>query len=361
MSAVIGIDVGGTKVAATLLGPDGLGEHRQQPTQLATTEALIDQFVDLVGQAAGGRSYDAVGIGVPSIVRFATGEVAASTNVPLAGVALRKVLGERLGVPVYVDNDATVAALAEAHDLDLKLVSRDLVMITVGTGIGGGIVIDGRIFRGGSGGAGEIGMTLIGLAIGQDVPAPGERFPQPGSLESLSAGHAIDHAAAAAAAANPESALGRLAASGQTVRGPDAVAAAREGDEVAARVVRCWAHALGVGIANAINTFDPDEVVIGGGAIAAGDLLIDPAREIAAGYTHPGLRGRANVRFARWGATAGVVGAGLLASQELEAALARRPPGAPKDEAPVVPHPPAAPKDEAPVVPYPPAALKDEA
>jgi glucokinase len=319
MSTVIGIDVGGTKVAATLLGPDGLGEHKQQPTQLDSADALIDQFVDLVSQAAGGGSYDAVGIGVPSIVRFETGEVAASTNIPLAGVALRKVLGDRLGVPIYVDNDATVAALAEAHDEELKLVSRNLVMITVGTGIGGGIVIDGHIFRGGSGGAGEVGMTLIGLAIDQDVPAAGDHFPQPGSLEALSAGHAIDHAAAAAAAANPGSALGRLAASGHPVRGADAVGAARDGDEVAARVVRRWAHALGVGIANAINTFDPDEVVIGGGAIAAGDLLIEPAREIAAGYTHPGLRGRANVRFARWGATAGVLGAGLLASQEYEA------------------------------------------
>jgi glucokinase len=320
MSTVIGIDVGGTKVAATLLGPDGLGEHRQQPTQLDSAGALIDQFVELVAQAAGGTAYDAVGIGVPSIVRFQTGEVAASTNIPLAGIALRKVLGDRLGVPIFVDNDATVAALAEAHDEQLRLVSRNLVMITVGTGIGGGIVIDGRIFRGGSGGAGEIGMTLIGLAMGQDVPAPGDHFPQPGSLEALSAGHAIDHAAAAAAAANPDSALGRLAASGRSVRGADAVGAARGGDEVAARVVRRWARALGVGIANAINTFDPDEVVIGGGGIAAGDLLIDPAREIALGYTHPGLRGRANVRFARWGATAGVLGAGLLASQELEAA-----------------------------------------
>ncbi len=90
-------------------------------------------------------------------MRFETGEIAASTNIPLKGVPLRKVLGERLGVPVFVDNDATVAALAEAHDDDLNLVSRNLVMITVGTGIGGGVVIDGRIFRGGSGGAGELG------------------------------------------------------------------------------------------------------------------------------------------------------------------------------------------------------------
>ncbi len=124
-------------------------------------------------------------------MRFETGEIAASTNIPLKGVQLRAVLGERLGVPVFVDNDATVAALAEAHDADLKLVSRNLVMITVGTGIGGGVVIDGRIFRGGSGGAGEVGMTLIGLATDPDLPAAGGHFPQPGSLEALSSGHAL--------------------------------------------------------------------------------------------------------------------------------------------------------------------------
>ena len=174
---------------------------------------------------------------MPSIVRFETGEIAASTNIPLKGVQLRKVLGERLGVPVFVDNDATVAALAEAHDEDLKLVSRNLVMITVGTGIGGGIVIDGRIFRGGSGGAGELGMTLIGLATDPDLPAAGGHFPQPGSLEALSSGHALDRFAAAVAAEHPDSALGRLAASGKPVLGADAVAACRDGDADAAAAV----------------------------------------------------------------------------------------------------------------------------
>jgi glucokinase len=318
MSRVIGIDVGGTKVAAAALRADGIGKHVQQPTELDSSDALIDQFVSLVDDAAGGEPYDGVGIGVPSIVRFATGEIAASTNIPLKGVALRSVLGQRLGVPVFVDNDATVAALAEAHDEQLKLVSRNLVMITVGTGIGGGIVIDGRIFRGGSGGAGELGMTLIGLETEPDVQEPGDHFPQPGSLEALSSGHALDRFSRAVAAAQPESALGRLAASQGAVSGADAVRAADAGDNDAAGAVRRWAHALGVGVANAINTFDPDEVVIGGGGAAAGEMLLKPAVEIARGYVHPGLQERINIRLARWGPEAGVVGAGLLAVHELE-------------------------------------------
>ena len=126
---------------------------------------------------------------MPSIVRFETGEIAASTNIPLAGVPLRKVLGDRLGVPVFVDNDATVAALAEAHDEDLKLVARNLVMITVGTGIGGGIVIDGRIFRGGSGGAGELGMTLIGLALRPRRAGAERALPAAGIARGAGVGH----------------------------------------------------------------------------------------------------------------------------------------------------------------------------
>ena len=318
MTTVVGIDVGGTKVAATLLGPGGMGEHQQQPTKLGSGEELIDQLAEIVAAAAASESYEAVGIGVPSIVRFETGEIAASTNIPLEGVPLRKVLGERLGVPVFVDNDATVAALAEAHDQDLRPAARNLVMITVGTGIGGGVVIDGRIFRGGSGGAGELGMTLIGLGCEPDLDPASDHFPQPGSLEALAAGTALDHFAQAAAKQSPDSALGRLAGSGHPIVGADAVAAAREGDPAANAAVRRWAHALGVGIANAINTFDPDEVVIGGGAATAGELLLGPAAEFAAGYVHPGLQGRARIRLAHWGATAGVLGASLLAAHELE-------------------------------------------
>ncbi len=96
-----------------------------------------------------------------------------SVNVPLADVPLREVLGERLGVPVFVDNDATVAALAEAHDEQLRPVIRHLVMITVGTGIGGGLVLDGRIYRGSHGGAGELGHTIVGLDPSGGVPSPG--------------------------------------------------------------------------------------------------------------------------------------------------------------------------------------------
>jgi glucokinase len=314
---VIGVDLGGTKVALALLRGSSLGESQLEPTDLSSASALIDQLVAMVENARD-DSLDAVGIGVPSIVEFATGRVVSSVNIPLADVPLREVLGDRLGVPVFVDNDATVAALAEAHDEHLRLVARNLVMITVGTGIGGGIVIDGRIFRGATGGAGELGHTLVGLGLEASVPMP-TGFPQPGSLEYEAAGHALDRLAHDCAGREPDSALGRLRAEGQPVLGAEAVAAAREGDAAAARIVEIWGQRLGIGIANAINTFDPDEVVIGGGAAQAGELLLAPARRVADGYVVPGLRGHANVRLAWHGVRAGVLGAALLAAQELEA------------------------------------------
>jgi len=313
VSTVIGIDLGGTKVAAGLLTEDDRGTNVADsvvhPTELSSTEALLDQLTAIVGEAAAGARLDAVGIGVPSVVDFATGTVVSSVNIPLANVPLRAVLGERLGVPVFIDNDATVAALAEAHDESLKPAAHNLVMLTIGTGVGGGIVLNGRIFRG-TGGAGEFGHTLIAMPLDDaaDLPVASETFPQIGSIEHWASGHALDRLA--------------VRVLGEGSHGVDLVSAARVGDAPAAAAVRRWAHAIGIGIANAINTFDPDEVVIGGGAAAAGDLLLGPAVEFAEGYVITGLRGHATVRLARFGNRAGVIGACLLGLHEFEGAAA---------------------------------------
>ncbi len=323
MSAVLGVDLGGTKVVVACLRGREIGESRLEATDRSGSGALIDQLVALVNRI---RSDDlaAIGIGVPSVVDFETGRVVSSVNIPLTDVPLRQVLGERLGVPVFVDNDATVAALAEAHDSELRLVARNLVMLTVGTGLGGGIVLGGRIYRGATGGAGELGHTLVGLGLNgaARVPSPGPVFPQPGSLEYAAAGHALDRLAAQAAGEEPDSALGKLKAGGTPVLGAEAVEAAQNGDPVAMGIVEIWAERVGIGIANAINTFDPEEVVIGGGAARAGDLLLEPAKRVALGYVVPGLGRRTSIRLAWHGVRAGVLGAALLAAQEVEAGSA---------------------------------------
>lgn len=316
MTSVIGVDLGGTKVAAAALRDRVLRPSTIRPTELGSSRALVDQLVHLVREV-GSDGLDAVGIGVPSIVEFATGKVISSVNVPLADIPLRHVLGEELGIPVFVDNDATVAGLAEAHDEELNLVARNLVMLTVGTGIGGGLVLGGRIYRGSTGGAGEVGHTIVGLDLSRDVPAP-TRFPQPISLEAAAAGHALDRLVREAAAAHPDSELGKQGAGGTPVLGADAVRAAGAGDPAALATVKLWAHRVGIGIANAINTFDPDEVVVGGGAALAGELLLGPAAEVARGYVVPGLGAQTTIRLARHGVRAGVLGAALLALHELE-------------------------------------------
>jgi glucokinase len=318
MTSVLGVDLGGTKVVVARLRGREMSESVLRPTDRSASGALIDQLVALVNQM---RSDDlaAVGIGVPSVVEFETGRVVSSVNIPLTDVPLRQVLGERLGVPVFVDNDATVAALAEAHDKNLRLVAHNLVMITIGTGVGGGIVLGGRIYRGATGGAGELGHTLVAIRSdgARRVPEP-HGFPQRGSLEFAAAGHALDRLAEEAAGEHADSALGQLKAKGTPVLGAEAVEAAQAGDPAAARIVEIWAERVGIGIANAINTFDPEEVVIGGGAARAGDLLLEPAKRIALGYVVPGLRGHTTIRLAWHGVHAGVLGAALLAAHEVE-------------------------------------------
>jgi glucokinase len=314
--AVIGVDLGGTKVAVAALRDRKLGSAVIRETDRSGPAALLDQVIAMVKEVQRDGPVQAVGIGAASVVDLETGCVVSSVNLPLGHVPLRQLLAKRLGLPVFVDNDATVAAFAEAHDEELRTVVANLVMITVGTGIGGGLVLGGRMYRGATGGAGELGHTLVGAPT---IGAATSRvaFPQPGSLEQLAAGHALDRLAAEAAAADPDSLLGRRLAQGKPVFGADVVQAARSGDAMAARVIEIWGERVGIGVANAINTFDPDEVVIGGGGAQAGELLLEPVRRMAHAYVLPGVGRRTRIRLARHGVRAGILGAALVALHEL--------------------------------------------
>ena len=297
----IGIDVGGTKIVAASFVAGGITNRTVAPTVLSSTEALLDQIVAMV-EAVRLPEARAVGIGVPSVVEFATGRIRFSVNIPLADVPLRALLSDRLGLPVFVENDASCAALAEAHEGG-DIVSPYLVMFTIGTGVGGGLVLGGRLFRGATGAAPELGHMIVGMDFSRPVPAPAERFPQPWSLEAVASGSALDALALGAA--------GRGWSTGREV-----AAAAATGDPDGVGLIRALGERLGVGIANAINVFDPFEVVVGGGVSAAGELLLAPAREVASRFTLPGVGTRTVIRIARTGAEAGVIGAALLALHE---------------------------------------------
>jgi glucokinase len=312
---LIGVDVGGTKISVASLSEGRIESPLIMPTTDVGGQALIDEIVQGV-ESARGSDATAVGVGVPSVVEFATGRVRSSVNVKLADVPLRTVLQERLGLPVFVDNDANCAALAEAYDGE-RMVARDLVIFTIGTGVGGGLLLNGRVYRGATGAAGEIGHTLVGLDLEHGAPAA-KTFPQPGSLESLASGRALDALGAQFARKQPRSALGRVAEE-HPVQGPDVVAAAKRGDQVACALITLLGQRLGIGIANAINVFDPEQIVVGGGVATAGELLLEPARKTARRFVLPGVGERTEIRLARHGPRAGVLGAALLAGHELEA------------------------------------------
>ncbi|CAA9484032.1 MAG: Glucokinase [uncultured Solirubrobacteraceae bacterium] len=311
----IGVDVGGTKVAVASLADRRFSATAVEPTRLESPEALIEQLVRVITEQRGPSSR-AVGIGVPSVVEFATGRIRNSVNIPLVDVPLRALLTERVGLPVYVDNDANCAALAEAHE-EGRLTGTQLVMLTIGTGVGGGVVLNGRVFRGATGAAPELGHITIGLDLTAGAPEQ-SGWPRAGSLEVLASGSALDALAEEAARTHPDSALGRMASDGAEVGGREVVTAAQDGDAVALKLLDVLGQRLGIGIANMINTFDPFEVVIGGGASAAGELLLGPARASAGRYTLPGVGTRTEIRLARHGADAGVHGAALMAAHEEE-------------------------------------------
>lgn len=286
----LGVDVGGTKVAAGVVEAAALSDEVEHPTDLSSPEALldgvasaVDELIDRHGQPAG------VGVGLPSQIDFDAGLVISSVNIPLEGVPVRERLEQRFGVPVVVDNDASCAALAEAAVGEIH----HLVMLTLGTGVGGGVVIDGRIFRGASGLGGELGH----FPIEPDGPECPGNCPGWGCLEALCSGTALERETG--------------------MKGREAAEAARSGDSGALAAFEALGRHLGIGIAGFVNAFEPERVAIGGGLSRASELFLDRAVEEAGARALPPLWERASVAPARGGASAGVIGAGVLAAQEL--------------------------------------------
>jgi len=315
--ALVGIDVGGTKVAAAVVDGVTVVERVERPTDTAGAAALLDEVADLAREAAAraGVAIRAAGAGIPSQIDAASGTALASVNIPLTGVPVRDELGNRLGVPVFVDNDANCAALAEAQ-LVPDPPAPELVMLTLGTGVGGGIVIDGRIFRGATGLGAELGHVVVDRR--EESPAEPGRFPRPGSLEWHCSGRGLEREATRSAQRHPEGELGRAMAERGRVSGRDAVAAARAGDARALELMGEYGRWLGAGIATVVNVFEPTRVVIGGGISAAAELFLDAAVAEASRWALPALWERTTVGLARGGADAGVIGAAVLADHELE-------------------------------------------
>jgi len=310
---VVGVDVGGTKIIAGAVRGTEVLDSVERSTDVSSAEGVLNGIEAAVREVSErDEAPVAVGIGLPSQIDFASGRVLSSVNIPVAGVPLRDELSERLGLPVHLDNDANCAALAEAELAEDGPV-RYLVMLTLGTGVGGGIVIDGHVFRGASG----LGAELGHLVVQSDGPACPGNCPSRGCLEALCSGQALARDAGALAAAQTDSRLAQLARErGGPPAGTDVVVAAEEGDPGALDLFERFGTWLGVGMAGLLNAFEPELIVVGGGLSRVAELYLPRAEEEARARVLPAIGERVRIAVARSGASAGLIGAARLAVLE---------------------------------------------
>ncbi|MDO8209807.1 ROK family protein [Conexibacter sp. CPCC 206217] len=317
---VIGVDLGGTKVLAGVLDGD-LNVHNRVYREVhgLGQRELIETVVRAVEEvrAAADAEIAAVGFGIPSLIDQRTGVATMAVNLPLIDVPFRDVMAERLGMTVHVDNDANMAALAEFRAGAAQGVT-DAVVLTLGTGIGGGLILNGKLYRGAIGAGAELGH----MVIERDGPRCQGNCPNHGCLEVLASGTALAREGTRIAGERPDSLLGRALADGRTVNGALVTELAHDGDQAAIDTLELIGRNLGVGIANYLNIFNPDVVVIGGGVIAAGELLMAPARDEAMRRALPTMAKHARIVVASFGPEAGMVGAGALALDELRREVA---------------------------------------
>jgi glucokinase len=293
--SVVGIDVGGTKIASGVVARDGTVSRRATRPTPTDGDELLNALVGVIAgyQGGAGDLPVAVGVGLPSLIHQPDGVVEATANVDLAGVPVLEELTRRTGVTIALDNDGNLAALAE-HRIGAGRGHTDMILIAVGTGVGGGIISGGQLLRGGRGTGAEVGHMVVQA----DGPRCQRNCPNRGCLETMVSGTAIKRDAGMAA--------------------PEVVERARAGHADAIAVLENAGRYLGVGIANLANLFAPSLFVIGGGVGEAGQLLIAPAvREYRSRALPPNAK--ADVVPAELGTIAGVAGAGLLAWERVDA------------------------------------------
>jgi glucokinase len=293
---VIGVDLGGTKILAGVVRADGeIEARRERPTPLGSQEELLAGLEAAVRELLDER-IEAVGFGIPTRVDYRTGRSAGAVNLPLGELDFAGWMSGCFGLPVAVDNDANAAALAE-WSAGAGRGARDLVMLTLGTGVGGGVVVDGRLFRGWA----ELGH----IVVEHDGPPCFGACTGRGHLESVASGQAATRLA--------QEAFGEGADAHRLVR------LGKEGDRTALRLLEGIGRRLGSGIGSLVNVFSPEVVVIGGGFAAAGELILGPAREIAAREALAPAGDAVRIVPAELGTAAGLLGAGLLALDALAA------------------------------------------
>ncbi len=303
--------MGGTKIAAGLVSPEGelLSEVRYPTANVR--EQLLSTIAEAIMEVKRGYEVGGVCLAVPGFILARENKVLSAANLEaIEGIPLKDEMGDRTGLPVTVENDANAAAWGEfrfgvGKDVD------DLIFVTLGTGVGGGIISHGVLLRGARGMGGELGHITVQPA------GPRCGCGNRGCLEALASGTAIERRAREVADERPHSALRRLTTE-RAPLGGDVLDLAREGDEAALEVLREAGTWLGIGLATFVNIFDPEVIAIGGGLSEAGDLVLEPARRELRLRSHSPSRDLVEIRKATLGVNSGMLGAAALARGEDE-------------------------------------------
>ncbi len=311
----VGVDIGGTNLKAGLVDENGvlLATQKMKVASIADDDGLAWTVASLVQELAHTVNISvsdvaSVGVGVPGTVEIRSGSINYTCNLPLRNVPLRKLFHRYLSIPLYIENDANCAALAEFL-VGAGRDSKRFVTITLGTGVGAGIVHNGKIYHGANGMAGEVGHMVIQRG---GLPCPCGRH---GCWEQYASATALKRMTAAALAAHPHSILAQVVAENEgRVSGQSAFIAARRGDPVGQQVCDEYVDYLACGVVNVVNIFQPDTLAIGGGVSnEAEEQLLRPVQQRVARESIPcGRDRRTRIVKAELGNRAGIIGAALL-------------------------------------------------
>jgi glucokinase len=307
---VLAVDVGGTKMIVAVVLPDGKIVSRRYYLTLADegAGAVINRLSSAINRSIGRarrRIAEPIGIGIAiaGVLDTGRGVVTTSPNLPgWRNVPLKDVIAARSGLPAYLINDASAAALGE-HRFGAGRGFDNLLFLTVSTGIGGGIIINGELYSGADGCAGELGHMTI------EPSGPRCHCGNFGCLEALASGWAITREAVTRINRGEKSSINELAGGVDNITAEIVAAAARRGDSLAADIIAKAANYLGIGLANLVNIFNPELIIIGGGLSKMGNMLLKPARGVIKERAFRLPAQSVRIVRARLGSNAGIIGA----------------------------------------------------
>ncbi|HMX70567.1 MAG TPA: ROK family protein [Solirubrobacterales bacterium] len=312
----IGADLGGTKLAVGVVDgrPEALWQE-EVPSRGYSQERVVNLLAQQINKAHQARpTASSVGVGIPATLDHETGHAISTVNLDLEDLPIREMLSRETRLPVAIDNDGNLAMLAEALYGAARGTSNAL-LLTIGTGIGGGIWLNGEIYRGSTGAGAELGHLVVEI---DGHPCQGN-CPNRGCVEAMASGTAIGRHGREAAEREPDSLLGRRLAAGEEIDAKAVNEAATAGDQAAIGAIDLAGHYLGQALVGLSNVFQPEVIVLGGGAIAFGELLIAPARREVEKFALKPMN-ETKVVAAELGPSAGMIGAAAYGRMEAEAA-----------------------------------------